>query len=455
MTGPTRLTFHGAAGTVTGSRFLLEAGRTRLLVDCGLFQGLKVLRKRNWRKPGFEPQQLDAVVLTHAHIDHSGYLPRLVKEGFREKILATHATRDLCRILLPDCGRIQEEDALYAAKEHYSKHHPPEPLYTEEDAVKSLEYFRAIALERDYDVGDLRFAFRRAGHILGAASAMVETPHGKVLFSGDLGRDDDLLMYAPEPPGDPDWVVVESTYGDREHPDEDPFAEMAEPLRRTFARGGIALVPSFAVARTQAMLLVMKTLMERGEIREVPIFVDSPMATNVTEVYCEHDALHKLSHDRCAEVFGNATYTRTVEDSKALDKRSGPMIVISASGMLSGGRVLHHLKAMAGDPRNTIVLPGYQAVGTRGRSLLDGAKSIRVHGKPVRVEAEVVEMPYFSAHADRSQVLAWLRKCEKPPKGVYLVHGEPEAAESLRQAIRDELGFEVDVADQGETVELD
>ncbi|QDU85678.1 Ribonuclease [Planctomycetes bacterium Pla163] len=453
--GTTSIGFWGAAGTVTGSRFLVTTPKARVLLDCGLFQGLKVLRKRNWKRPGFDPSTIDAVFLTHAHIDHSGYLPRLVREGFNGEIWCTRATYDLCKILLPDCGRIQEEDARYAARKGFSKHAHPEPLYTEEDALATLKRFAPMKFDEEFELRDLTGRFTPAGHILGAASVTVGTPAGKVLFSGDLGRDDDMVMPPPEPPTDPDWVVMESTYGDREHPEDDALDALATPLVRTLERGGTVLIPSFAVARTQALLLAIAELMESKRIPEVPVYVDSPMATNVTEVYADHDRLHRLTSERCAEVFGRAKYTRTPDESKELSADMRRKIVISASGMLTGGRVLHHIKAFGGDAQNLIVLAGYQPPGTRGRALLDGAGELRIHGRMVPIEAEVVSLPYFSAHADRSQLVDWLSKCQKPPRGTFLVHGDPEAAESLRQTVRDRLGYAVDVPDQGEVVELD
>jgi metallo-beta-lactamase family protein len=449
-----RLSFHGGAGTVTGSRFLLESGRTTLLVDCGLFQGLKVLRRRNWRPSGFDVHRLDAVALTHAHVDHSGWLPRLAREGYAGHVLATHATRDLCEVLLPDCARIQEEDARFAVEKGFSKHAHPEPLYTSEDAARVLRQFKAVRFESAHSVGELELRFRPAGHILGAASIHVDTPAGRVLFSGDLGRDDDLLMPPPAPPGAPDWIVLESTYGDVEHPDDDPFEALAVPVRRTLERGGVVIVPAFAVARAQALLYVLHELMEQRRVPVVPIHVDSPMATDTTELYCRHSELHELSAEECRAVFGRAHYAHTVEDSKAVTRASGPRVIVSASGMLTGGRVLHHIAALAGDPRTTIVLPGYQPAGTRGRALLDGARALRIHGRLVRIEAEVAHVPYFSAHADQSQLLDWLGACERPPRRIFLVHGEPQASEALRVAIRDRLGFEAEVPDHGERFDL-
>jgi metallo-beta-lactamase family protein len=454
----TRLAFHGAAGTVTGSSFLLHDRRTALLVDCGLFQGLKVLRRRNWRPPPFDVRQLDGVLLTHAHVDHSGLLPRLVRHGFSERVFATHATCDLSKILLPDCARIQEEDALFAAKEHFSKHEHPEPLYTSDDAARVLRQFKGVDFDAPFDVksgpDSPRVTFRPSGHILGAASVHVDTGAGRILFSGDIGRDDDLVMPPPSPPGAPDWIVLESTYGDREHPDDDPFEAVAGPVGRALERGGVVIVPAFAVARAQALVFVLHELMEKGRIPVVPIVVDSPMAIDTTELYCAYESLHDLTADECRRVFGRPRYARTKEESQAAMRARGARVIVSASGMLTGGRVLHHVKALGGDPNNLILLPGHQPAGTRGRALLDGARSLRIHGQQVHIDAEVVHAPYFSAHADRSQLLDWLGACEKPPHKVFLVHGEPEASESLRVAIRDTLGFEAEVPDHGEEFDL-
>jgi metallo-beta-lactamase family protein len=449
-----RITFHGAAGCVTGSRFLVEADGARVLVDCGLFQGWKVLRERNWKPLPFDPATLDAVLLTHAHIDHSGFLPALVRDGFDGPIRSSSATRDLCEILLPDSGHIQEEDARRANEKRYSKHVPALPLYTEEDARRCLSSFRPVEQGEAFSIGSLTARLRGAGHILGASSVELETSSGTVLFSGDLGRENDLLMPDPDPPGGPDWIVLESTYGDRLHEDGDVVGAFAAPVRRALERGGTVLVPSFAVGRTQALLRVLSLLFERGELPRVPVYVDSPMATDVTELYSRHASEHKLSPDECRQVFGVATYTRSVDESKAIDQPGPPRIVISASGMLSGGRVLHHLKVFAPHAENLILLVGFQARGTRGAALLDGAGQVKVHGAMVPVRAEVLYMPTLSAHADRHGLTEWVRRASPKPRGVYLVHGEPDALDSLRLHLRDELGVDAHVADHGETVQL-
>ena len=449
-----RITFHGAAGCVTGSRFLVQSGATRLLIDCGLFQGYKVLRERNWSLSPFDPRGLDAVLLTHAHVDHSGYLPALVRDGFRGPIHATAATCDLAAILLPDSGRIHEEDARYANARGFSKHEPAEPLYTERDARACLGSFRSVELHREITVGPFRARYQDAGHILGAASIELEADGVRVLFSGDLGRDDDLLRPPPEPPGDPDWVVMEATYGDRLHPAVDPLEALAEPIGRALARGGSVLIPAFAVGRTQAILYALHELFARGGLPRVPVHVDSPMAREVTGLYREHAGGHRLSEVEAERMVAVARYATSVADSKAIDRAEAPQIVISASGMLSGGRVLHHLKVFGPEPRNLILLPGFQAPGTRGAALAAGAREVKVHGRYLPVEAEVIQLGLFSAHADQAGLLAWLGRCARPPRGVLLVHGEPPALEALRVRVAEDLGYPVRVADHGASVEL-
>jgi len=400
-----KLEFLGGAGTVTGSKFLVTAGNTRVLVDCGLYQGLKQLRLRNWSPPPVSPASLDAVVLTHAHIDHSGYLPALVNQGFRGPVYCSSATRDLCAILLPDSGHLQEEDARYANRRKFSKHHPALPLYTEEDAARVLPQLEPVPFGERLEIGALGVRLQRAGHILGAASALLEEGKRSVLFSGDLGRDDDLLMHPPELPGRPDWIVAESTYGDRSHGDADPVAVVAEVLARTNARGGTLLIPSFAVGRAQALLFCLHRIFEADATARVPVFVNSPMATDVTELYQRHIDDHRLGAGECAAMCGVATYTRSVDESRKLTALRGRMVVISASGMATGGRVLHHLKALAPDAHNTILLPGFQAAGTRGDAMARGAASVKIHGEQVPVRADVVPIDVFSAHADQEMVL--------------------------------------------------
>jgi metallo-beta-lactamase family protein len=450
-----KITFLGAAGTVTGSKYLLETEKTRLLVDCGLYQGVKSLRIRNRKPLAAEPSSLDAVLLTHAHIDHSGLLPLLVREGFQGPIHATPPTTQLCEILLPDAAHIQEEDALYANRKGFSKHHPALPLYTREDAEKSLEQFRSLPFEEEGHVGDLAFRLLPAGHILGAASIEVSHRGRTIHFSGDLGRPDDLLMRPPMPPRSPDYVVIESTYGDRIHPAQDPIATLASILRETVSRGGILLIPSFAVGRAQTLLFCFHEIFRRKLARRVPVYLNSPMATSVTELFRESCDYHRLQPDQCGEIFAMARFVRSVEESRALAGNFESMVLISASGMASGGRVLHHLKALAPDRRNTILLPGFQAPGTRGDAIARGVETVKIHGTRVPVNAEVRQLDMLSAHADQKALLDWIGDCEKPPKHVFVTHGESVPADTLRQLTTERFGIPAHVPELGESFELD
>jgi len=452
--GGLELGFLGAAGTVTGSRFQVSAASTRILVDCGLYQGVKALRRRNWESPPPDPAGLDGVVLTHAHIDHSGYLPALARDGFEGPVWCTAPTADLCEILLPDAGHIQEEDARYANRKQFSRHHPALPLYTEEDARAMLPQLVPVAWDTPREVGDLRFRLLPAGHILGASSAVVEGEGAVVVFSGDLGRRHDLLMHPPRPPVAADAIVMESTYGDRVHPDEDPVEAIAAVLRRTVERGGVLLVPSFAVGRAQTLLLCLHRIFERGMAPRVPVFVNSPMATDATDLYRRHTDAHRLTPEHCAEVCAGARFVRSVEESRRLAARREPCVIVSASGMATGGRVLHHLKALAPERRNTILLPGFQAPGTRGDALARGAERVKIHGSWIPVEAEVVQLDMFSAHADQDGLLEWLASAEEPPGEVLLVHGEPLAADALRLRIQEELGLPVRAVEFQERVRV-
>ncbi|MGK0482661.1 MAG: metallo-beta-lactamase family protein [Planctomycetota bacterium] len=449
------VTFLGAAGTVTGSRHLVESNGTRLLVDCGLFQGYKVLRERNWKPLPFDPATLDAVILTHAHVDHSGYLPALVRDGFRGPIVTTEGTRDLCEILLADSAHIHESDARWANKNATTKHEPALPLYTVEDAERVNEHWQVVERHQSIKVGGLRATFQDAGHILGASSVLLENDETRVLFSGDLGRDHDVLMQAPEPPPAADWVVMEATYGDRVQESLDPLEEIAEPLRRCIERGGVALIPAFAVGRTQALLHILHELFESGRLPRVPVHVDSPMADLVTEVYTRHSSEYQLSAEECQRAYGVASFARSKDESKELDEAGAARIIVSAAGMLSGGRVLHHLKVFGPHRGNLILLPGFQAPGTRGAALAAGEKELRVHGKYLRVEAEVHQTSILSAHADQTELLAWLKRIPAPPRGVVLVHGEPESLDALRKRIQEDLNMSARVADAGETLTLE
>jgi metallo-beta-lactamase family protein len=450
-----KLTFLGAAQTVTGSRYLLEAQGKRVLIDCGLFQGTKNLRLRNWQPLPFPADTLDAVILTHAHIDHCGYLPVLVRNGYRGPVYCTPGTADLCAVMLRDSARLQEEDAAFANRHGYSKHHPALPLYTLEDAEAAL---RLIG-PRDFDVPvsldeHLTFRLLPAGHILGAASVVVCCKHTIVAFSGDLGRPEDPLMRAPAPPAHADYLVVESTYGDRLHAALHPENELAEMFARTFARGGVVVMPCFAVGRAQEILYYIARLKESGRMANVPVYLDSPMAISVTDLYRRHMRDHKLTVSQLHALDHAAFMTRTVEDSKAIASRIGPMVVIAGSGMATGGRVLHHLSLYASDPRNTIALVGYQAPGTRGAALEAHAPTIKLHGDYVRVRAEVTSISSLSAHADYRETLRWLGDMACPPVRTFVTHGEPAAADALRRRIAETLHWECSVPEQGESFEL-
>jgi metallo-beta-lactamase family protein len=448
------LSFLGAAGTVTGSKFLVEAGGTRILVDCGLYQGVKKLRLRNWAELPIRPAEIEAVVLSHAHIDHSGYLPKLVADGFRGRVFASPPTVELAGILLPDAGHLQEEDAAYANRKGVSKHRPALPLFDEAAARVALDHLEPLEFGEKQRIGELEIQLSSAGHILGAASVGVSHRGRSLLFSGDLGRDDDLLMRPPAGPGSPDWIVVESTYGDRLHPALDPLEEVAAVMKRTFARGGTLLIPSFAVGRAQTLLYSLHEIFARGLAPRVPVYVNSPMATDVTHLYRRFHAYHRLAEDQCHEVCDVAEYVGSVEESRQLALRRGPMVIVSASGMATGGRVLHHLKALAPDHRNTVLLPGFQAPGTRGDSLASGAREIKIHGSYVEVRAEVVKLDCFSAHADQRGLLDWLGACTRAPRAVFVVHGEPAPGDAMRRRIQEDLGCAAHLPEYLERVEL-
>jgi metallo-beta-lactamase family protein len=437
---PLALTFHGAAGTVTGSKYLVESGRARLLVDCGLFQGYKQLRLRNWAPLPFDTRTLDAVILTHAHLDHSGALPLLARAGYKGPVYATPGTIDLCGLLLPDSGRLQEQDTDFANRHGFSKHHPALPLYTEADATAALTLFRPVAFGARQELPHgCRFMFHPAGHILGAAIVELETPQGRIVFSGDLGRPNAPTTPQPTLMREADWLLVESTYGDRRHEPVDPGQALADVVNRTAARGGTVLIPAFAVGRTQALLYYLHRLKLARAIPDLPVFLDSPMAVDASEIFCKHR--DGLSAAEWRAVCHSVAYVRSVEESKALSANPMPKIILSASGMATGGRVLHHLKAFAPDPRNTILLAGFQAAGTRGRALQDGAKELKIHGVWIPVNAEVAHLDMLSAHADADELMRWLSGSPHPPRKVFIVHGEAEASEALRVRIGRELGW--------------
>lgn len=450
------LTSLGGAGTVTGSKHLLEHDGRRLLVDCGLFQGPRELRELNWQPLMVEPSSIEAVILTHAHLDHSGYLPRLVQQGFDGPIYATPATIDVARLILLDSAFLQEKDAEFANRHGFSRHKPALPLYTRGDAERALDQFRAVSFHEPFDLGrDASLLFRRAGHILGAATAEVTVGGQKVAFSGDLGRFGDETMVDPEPIPSADYLVIESTYGDRLHPKVDAEAVLEEIIERTVRRGGTLVIPAFAVGRTQSLLYHLWMLRMRGELPLVPIYVDSPMATNATDLMCAHMDDHRMQPMVCRDACSVATYVRDTEGSKALSNSAMPKIIISASGMASGGRVLHHIKAFGRDPRNTILFAGFQAPGTRGRALIDGLRDVKIHGDWIEIRAEVADLTSLSAHADSDQLMQWLRGFEAPPRQTFVVHGEPNASLALRDRIERELGWQCSIPVIGEAHALD
>lgn len=450
-----RLSFLGAAGTVTGSKYLLHTGQSRVLVDCGLFQGLKALRARNWGPPPVEPRELDAVVLTHAHIDHSGYLPLLCKRGYRGPVYCTHGTRDLLRILLPDAGHLQEEEARHANRWGWSKHADAVPLYTRADAERCLPQLKVVPLAEPFAVAPgVEGSFSRAGHIVGSACLRLQHGDRSVVFTGDVGRPHDPIMKPPTSLPAADYLVVESTYGDRRHPTTDALDELTAVLRRTFDRGGTVLVPAFAVGRTQHLLHMLATLFEQGRVEQVPVYLDSPMAIAATQVFFDNGADQRLTRAQCEAMDDIATFAHTPEQSKAIDGRSGPMVVISASGMATGGRVLHHLRRFLPGEDNTVLLVGFQAAGTRGRTLADGGDELKIFGSYVPVRAEVCGIESLSAHADWVELVEWLEHSKIAPRRAFVTHGEPAAADAFRRRLQERFGWAVDVPMDGETVEL-
>lgn len=457
--------FLGAAGTVTGSKYLVATSRARVLVDCGLFQGLKDLRLRNWDKPHFDPRSIDAIVLTHAHIDHAGYIPRLVRQGFEGPIYATPPTIDLCGILLPDSGHLQEEEAEHANRRGYSKHSPALPLYTAEDAVNSLRHLKPIPYSHVTQVAKgIRVRMSDAGHILGSAIVEMWVSEGeletKLVFSGDLGRYGEPLLADPSLIEEAQYLIMESTYGDRLHSNGHPELQLVDAVTGAVESGGALVIPSFAVGRTQQLLFAFHSLLEERKIPDLPVYVDSPMATDATKIFLAHPEAHRIDLRRLENDGENPlrlprlSYVQNIQDSLALDGRKGSMIVISASGMATGGRILHHLEAFLPDSRATVLFVGYQAAGTRGRSLLDGAKELKMHGEMVPVRASIKKIDGFSAHADRDELLRWLSGFRKAPARTFLVHGEGEALSSLAESIRSRFGWKTEIAALGELAHL-
>lgn len=456
--GRTELTLSslGGAGTVTGSKHLLEAQGKRILVDCGLFQGVKNLRELNWKRLPVAADSIDAVIVTHAHLDHTGYLPRLVRDGFRGPIVATAATASVADIILRDSAFLQEREAALLTEHHATKHSPALPLYDSADAQRALDLFttRDFGTEFSMPGAGPTVMFRRAGHILGAATVDLLWHGRRIVFTGDLGRYDDPLMLEPEPVPAADYLVMESTYGDRVHDRVDPIESIAEVIDETVGRGGTIVIPAFAVGRAQTLLYYLWQLRRTGRLPDVPVYLDSPMAINASDLLRTHQHDHRLAPEVYQAMCAMATYTRDAEESKQISAGRGPKIVISASGMATGGRILHHLKAFAPDPRNTIMLTGYQAPGTRGRSIAGGAQEIRIHGQWIPVKAQVANLRMLSAHADADELIRWASAIRTPPERVFVVHGEPQASDTLRSRLGREFGWQATVSRQDQIFDL-
>ncbi|MBK8314346.1 MAG: MBL fold metallo-hydrolase [Acidobacteria bacterium] len=458
--------FMGATRTVTGSKHLIESDGYRVLVDCGLFQGLKALRLRNWEPFPINPASINSVILTHAHIDHSGYLPRLVHDGFNGVVYATPATVDLSRIMLPDSARLQEEDAAYANKIGSSKHHPALPLYSEKDANAALRQLESVNYGRQVQLGKkISFEFVTAGHILGSSFVLldVESAQGgkkRIVMTGDIGRYNEPIINDPSYVDHADYIVLESTYGDREHPDFDVKAKLAQIINETAERKGHVLIPAFAVGRTQQLLYLIRELENENLIPVLPVVVDSPMAVSATKLYLQHREEHdiemkELVDDRKTPLATHRfNLARTVEESKRVTADEQSMIVISASGMATGGRILHHLRKRLPDDRNTVIFVGFQAAGTRGRRIMDGEKEIKIFGQMIPVNARIEKLENLSAHADYREILRWLGGFKNRPEKVFLVHGEPNAQDALKQKIVEKFGWDVEIPDYLQKFEL-
>lgn len=437
-----KLTSYGGAAGVTGSKHLLETGGRRLLVDCGMFQGEKSGRLRNWEPPPFDPRQVDAVLLTHGHLDHCGYLPRLVNAGFRGPIYTTRAGREVARVILMDSARLQEEDAKQANREGWSKHRPALPLYDTADVERTLHQFRSAEYGKPLGFGTTEVRFHYAGHILGAAGVLIDDGEARVWFSGDLGRLHDPVMFPPRPPEAVDALVMESTYGDRKHPAASPEDQLEAVLRGILERQAVLLVPAFALGRAQTLLVLFDRLLRRRPELEVPIYLSSPMAAAVSELYRNYPDEHRLSATDLDAVFARVRIVEHAQRARRLDRKDGPFVLIAGSGMLTGGRILGHLLAHGENPDNVVLLTGYQAPETRGRTLLDGGRELKIQGRRLEVGARVEELQGLSAHADQDELRQWVQAAPEPPRRIWLVHGEAPARAALVEALNTDLGDE-------------
>jgi len=450
-----KIKFLGGAGTVTGSKYLLSIDDKRILIDCGLYQGVKNLRSKNWQKFPVDPSTINAVLLTHAHIDHSGYLPALMIAGFKGPIFSSSGTLDLCSVLLPDSGYLQEEDARYTNRKRFSKHSPAMPLYTEQDARRSLSLFKPVSMNQSIDICQgITATFSPVGHILGASAIKISAKGKSITFSGDVGRSDDLVMKPPQSLGNTDYLVVESTYGNRLHEKIDVFEYFESIINKTSKRGGVVLMPSFAVGRTQINLHILQILKNTNRIPNLPIYLNSPMAISATEIYCRHNKEHKLSAVQCGLIDQGTQFVRTAEESIKLIGNKYPSVIISASGMASGGRVLHHLKSLVTHPKNSIVFIGFQAPGTRGDAMVNGAAEIKIHGKYYPVKAEIHHNSSLSSHGDYSEIIDWLKCSNISPKQVFVTHGERAAADAMRLKLKDTLSWNACVPELNDEYEL-
>ena len=437
-----QLTFLGATQTVTGSKYLLVVHGKKILIDCGLYQGYKNLRQRNWDKLPVDPHTIDAVLITHAHIDHSGYIPVLLRNGYQGQIYSTEGTRTLCHILLPDSGHIQEEDAKHANQHAYSKHHPALPLYTYDEGLRAMSRFTTLPFHQKHQLfEDVFVEFLPAGHIIGSALIRITAEGKSILFTGDIGRPNDPLMKPPVIVTAADYLVIESTYGDRLHGTSNPLDELEKLINQTITAGGSVIIPAFAVGRTQDLLYYLHLLKKDQRIPNIPAYLDSPMAINASDILSRFADEHKLSPELCKLICNEVKYVNTPEESKALDQNKTQKIIISASGMLEGGRILHHLKAYLPDEHSTIILTGFQAGGTRGASLERHETEIKIHGEMIPVRAKIAAMNNMSAHTDYQELLAWCKHFKHPPRKTFIIHGDIASSESLRDKISHELGW--------------
>jgi metallo-beta-lactamase family protein len=449
------LQFLGGAGTVTGSKYLLTYKDQKVLIDCGLFQGLKSLRLKNWEPFPIDPSEIDAVILTHAHIDHSGYIPRLINEGFKGKIYTTPATRDLCRILLADCGYLQEEEAEYLNRSKHTKHEPALPLFTIHDAERAMQYFEIVPFGTHKRLHDhLGFQFQYVGHILGAASVIINIGDRKIAFTGDVGRMQDDIFYEPKSLPEIDYLVTESTYGNRLHSKINILDEIEKIIHEAYSEKGAILVPAFAIGRAMSIMHYLSILKKQNRIPAFPMYLNSPMATDFSDIFFRYKDLHKLSKEECRDITSSFKYVRSSEESIGLNHRKGPMLIISASGMMAGGRILHHLKAFASDPTTTIIITGFQAAGTRGEALDNGASEIKIHGQYVPIKARVRKLD-MSAHADYAELIQWFTQSKIKPKKVFITHGEPSAADELRRRLEETFDWKCIVPTDSLKVSLD